>query len=71
MLCSQCYVAMTEEHTYDYSADVEQFLLKSWRCGRCDGHIEEIIAHPSEGRAARRVRYAVRPWSEPAGVGAA
>jgi ferredoxin len=47
MLCSTCYVTMTEEQTYDYSADVEQFLVKSWRCGRCEGMIEEIVVGPS------------------------
>ncbi len=66
MVCAQCYVTMTKEHTYDYSADVEQFLVQSWRCTRCDGVIEEIVTHPSEGRAPRRIRYAVRPWHAPA-----
>ncbi len=69
MLCAQCYVTMTKEHTYDYSADVEQFFVKSWRCGRCDGRIEEIITRPSEGRTPKRIRYAVRPWREPVGAG--
>jgi hypothetical protein len=69
MLCSTCYVTMTEEQTYDYSADVEQFLVKSWRCGRCEGMIEEIVVGPSEGLAPKRMRYAVRPWAEPVGVG--
>ena len=71
MLCSQCYVTMTKEHTYDYSADVEQFLVESWRCGRCDGQIEEIITGSSQGLKPKRIRYAVRPWQEPVGVGAA
>jgi ferredoxin len=71
MLCSTCYVTMTEEQTYDYSADVEQFLVKSWRCGRCEGRIEEILAGPSEGRAPKRMRYAVRQWTEPVGAGVA
>lgn len=71
MLCSKCYVTMTEERTYDFSADVEQFLVKSWRCGRCEGMIEEIVTSPSQGRAPKRMCYAVRPWIAPVGVSAA
>ena len=71
MRCSTCYVSMTKERTYDYSADLEQFFVKSWRCGRCEGQIEEIVRSPSQGRAPKRMRYAVRPWTEPVGAGAA
>jgi len=71
MLCSQCYVTMTEERAYDFSVDAEQYLLKSWRCGRCDGQIEEIVTGPTRGLAAKRMQYCVRPWQTPVGVSAA
>jgi hypothetical protein len=59
---------MTQETGYGLSVDAEQFSVKSWRCGRCEGMIEEIVTGPSQGRARRRMRYVVRPWREPVGT---
>ena len=61
MQCSRCPGFMARDRSYDLLDDSGQLSFSAWRCVRCGGIIEEILASiPGGTRKRRRLRYAVR-----------
>ena len=66
MRCEGCrnLMAKEREDELDRSSELK---LQSWRCLRCGGAIEQITILSEHTRGSiRRIRYAVRPWTNAA-----
>ncbi len=61
MRCSRCPGSMARDRFYDLLDDTGQLSFSAWRCVRCGGVIEEILASTPGGTGEpRRLRYAVQ-----------